>query len=65
MQNGDMWLQINQDVADLQSTNTLSDERVHMNGLDDSKFVWPEPECEITGCVSSIWVVGYDEIGHL
>ncbi len=46
---------VSQDVADLSSTNSLSDERPHVDGLDDSRFAWPEPDSEIVAFINSVW----------
>jgi len=46
----------NEDVADLRSCNTLSDSRLHMDGLDDSAFVWPERESEIVAYMMRLMV---------
>jgi len=46
---------VSQDVADLSSTNSLSDERPHVDGLDDSRFAWPEPGSELVAFINSVW----------
>jgi len=46
---------VSQDVADLSSTNSLSDERPHVDGLDDSRFAWPEPGSELAAFINSVW----------
>lgn len=46
---------VSQDVADISSTNSLSDERPHVDGLDDSCFVWPEPGSELVAFINSVW----------
>ncbi len=51
----DLGSYFNYDVADLKSDNTLADERLHEDGLDDAMFAWPEPSCEITEAICTIW----------